>query len=327
MEFIPFFEALETKKNNQFSGFRKTGVSNGKSGFERITKGQEADIYHKPKFLLSKNEKVFTIGSCFARNVENALHNQGVKVLARDFSVPNHFYIHDTGMEKSRGAFNAYTPKSMYALLKLVEIEPDSKFGVVEVGEDKYVDMMLPSTRLLSEKEVVEVREIACGAYKCLKDATTIIITLGYTESWFDNEIKTFINRAPMGLRPLMKQADRFSFYNDHYNSIVETLEQMICNLSSICDVTPKIILTVSPVPLGNTFTELDVVRANHLSKSNLYTAAHAVIRKFENVDYYPSYELVSFSHRIKAWADDGAHVNYAVVKNVIGKFIDLYMK
>lgn len=327
MEMVSYSHALASKKANEFSGYRKTGVTNGTSGFERITSNDLAQIHHQPKFLLTKNERVFTIGSCFARNVENALHNKGVKVLAREHSIPNEFYNRDQKLEKSRGAFNVYTPKSMLSLLELAEVGPESNYGVVEVGEDEYVDMMLPATRIMSGAEIREVRSIACNAYKCLKEATTVVITLGYTESWYDKETSIFLNRAPMGLRPLMKLGERFAFYNDHYASIVETLENIVTKLNSICETKPKIILTVSPVPLGDTFTSFDIVRANHQSKSNLYAAANSFVQKHDSVDYYPSYEMVTFSHRVKSWGDDGAHVKHSVVSNVIGKFIDLYMK
>lgn len=327
MQMKPYTEVKNFKKENLLSSYRKTGVSEGKSGFERITLNDLAEIGHSPKFSLTKEEKVFTIGSCFARNVENSLHNKGVKVLAREHSIPNQYYLNDQKLERSRGAFNVYTPKSMLSLLNLADIEPNSEFGVVQVGEDSFVDMMLPATKVMTKKELFEVRSIACNAYSSLKEATTVVITLGYTETWFDNDTNVFVNRAPLGIRALMKVADRFSFYNDEYNSITQTLDNIVTKLNDICDQKPKIILTVSPVPLGNTFTNLDVVRANHLSKSNLYAAACSFVEGNENIDYYPSYEMVTFSHRVRTWAEDGAHVKHSVVSSVISRFIDLYMR
>lgn len=276
--------------------------------------------------MFPKDEKVFTIGSCFARNVENHLKQQGVTVLGTH-TIPNEFYISDQKKPFSRGAFNAYTPKSMLELLNLESLDPSSTKGALAIGDNLYIDMMASGTKQLCLSDFVRLRNIMCSGYAELREASTVIITLGYTESWYDSDEGIFVNRAPLGIKSLMKNGARFNFYNDNYTSVSNTLDEIVKKVKDICSDDVKIIFTVSPVPLGNTFTELDVVKANIYSKSTLLTAVYDYVNKHSFVDYYPSYEMVSFSHRTKTWAEDGVHVQSAVVSKVISKFIELYFK
>ena len=81
----------------------------------------------------------------------------------------------------------------------------------------------------------------------------------------------------------------------------------------------------MSPVPLHATFTEMDVVRANLLSKSRLLNAAQDFCGQYDFVDYYPSYEMVTYSDPKISWKADGVHVKSDVVGQVINKFQELY--
>jgi hypothetical protein len=52
--------------------------------------------------------------------------------------------------------------------------------------------------------------------------------------------------------------------------------------------------LTVSPVPLAATASEHHVLVATMLSKSVLRAAAGAMYARFDDVDYFPSYEVIA---------------------------------
>lgn len=47
------------------------------------------DPYHAPRFKFSKESSFFTIGSCFARNIEEYLGRAGVRVATYDLDFPN----------------------------------------------------------------------------------------------------------------------------------------------------------------------------------------------------------------------------------------------
>ena len=57
-----------------------------------------------------------------------------------------------------------------------------------------------------------------------------------------------------------------------------------------------RIILTVSPVPLIATFEPRHVLVSTTISKATLRVAAHEISEKFDFVDYFPSYEIISGS-------------------------------
>src|SRR3546814_16921003 len=67
-----------------------------------------------------------------------------------------------------------------------------------------------------------------------------------------------------------------------------------------------KVVITVSPVPMAQTFTDSDVFAANTYSKSVLRVASEALKGNFEFVDYFPSYEMVMSSPRAMTWEEIG---------------------
>jgi hypothetical protein len=57
-----------------------------------------------------------------------------------------------------------------------------------------------------------------------------------------------------------------------------------------------RVILTVSPVPLAATFEDRSVLVSTTYSKAALRVVAEAMIRRFDWVDYFPSYEIIAGS-------------------------------
>ncbi len=79
-----------------------------------------------------------------------------------------------------------------------------------------------------------------------------------------------------------------------------------------------KIIFTISPVRhLREGFIE------NNRSKAALINAVHAATETFENVFYFPAYELVIDDLRdYRFYAEDMVHPNYAATNYVWEKFV-----
>ena len=86
-----------------------------------------------------------------------------------------------------------------------------------------------------------------------------------------------------------------------------------------------RIVITVSPVPLSQTFSGKDVAVANMYSKCVLRTAAEVVANACSTFDYFPSYEMVSLSPRTSAYAQDCIHVSDSIVGEVVRSFLELY--
>ena len=80
-----------------------------------------------------------------------------------------------------------------------------------------------------------------------------------------------------------------------------------------------KILLTVSPVPIGRTFTDEDVVVANSYTKGQLRAVAGQINMDFDNVIYWPSYEIALRADLFRA---DGRHITEEGVRFVIDNLL-----
>jgi hypothetical protein len=78
--------------------------------------------------------------------------------------------------------------------------------------------------------------------------------------------------------------------------SVEEIVEDMSTFLGLLASVNPKaeVILTVSPVPLVATYEPEHVLSATTYSKSVLRVAAQRLSRTYDNVQYFPSYEIIT---------------------------------
>jgi len=83
-----------------------------------------------------------------------------------------------------------------------------------------------------------------------------------------------------------------------------------------------KILLTVSPVPLVATYEKRHVLVSNTVSKSVLRVAADEVERAFDNVIYFPSYEIItSPANSGKYYQDDLRRVTDIGIDHVMRVF------
>jgi hypothetical protein len=87
-----------------------------------------------------------------------------------------------------------------------------------------------------------------------------------------------------------------------------------------------RIIVTVSPVPLMNTFSTMDIVVANSWAKSLLRAVSQEWAAAHSNVDYFPSYEIVHNSDRREMWEDDLRHVKGQGVQHIMDLFLRNYI-
>ena len=323
----PFAEAWSAITSNTARSFPVT-KGNGQSGFERIHLPDVPDVRHTPKFKINPDDKFFTIGSCFARNVERALISRGMNVLNSICKIPGDFY-QAQGPDNRNSALNAYNPHSMLDLLRFTDMPEWQTVGALQLNEDgtQWADMLLAGLRNLDREELAQVREQLFNTYNQLPHTDVFVMTLGYTESWFDTASGIFTNRSPAGARQTVRHGERFEFFNADAPSVCEALDQTLRIVREKTGNRSKIILTVSPVPLSGTYSDMDIISANIYSKSTLVSAARTVASRNSDVDYYPSYEMVSLAKPDVAWKADGAHVQPGIVDKVIGKFLSLYIK
>ena len=85
--------------------------------------------------------------------------------------------------------------------------------------------------------------------------------------------------------------------------------------------------VTISPVPLTNTFLSMDIVVANTWAKSLLRAVAQEWAAAHANVDYFPSYEIVQNSDRAAVCEPDLRHVRSAGIQHVMELFLQKYFE
>jgi hypothetical protein len=312
-------QVFTTARANKARTFPKT-TGDGSSASERLQGDVIAAIQHTPKFNLDRSAPVFTIGSCFARNIEMYLAHSKIDCLTTACTVPGEAYELE-GYGARNGALNAYTPGSMLDLLRLTRQPDPLRCGTLDVGNDQWCDMLMSGLRFMSQSETLVIRRRLVDTYASLPRAATVIVTLGYPEAWYDNQDGIFVNRAPAGNTRLNRRADRYSFVNMTVADCCNCLEEIVREIRTQTEHRAKIVITVSPVPLTSTFTAEDVVIANDFSKAALLSAARQVTSKYDYCDYFPSFQFVNHAPRAEVFEEDGIHVKLDYVGRIVERF------
>jgi hypothetical protein len=119
-----------------------------------------------------------------------------------------------------------------------------------------------------------------------------LVFTFGLTEAWTHKKTGTVYPTAP-GIVAGTFDPDQFELKNFGYNETMESFRRFVEIVTKFRDSRPfNVLLTVSPVPLVATATGGHVLPATVYSKSVLRAVAGDLEKKFENIDYFPSYEI-----------------------------------
>ncbi len=309
-------QALANLRTNDLSRWKK-GENSAKTRIDRricLPHGNQS-------FTCSRDDSIFAIGSCFARNVEERLETAGANVLSKNIQVS------DLGQKSARvgGMFNKYNPITI--LQELLWTAGEQEFpeaGFLPAKEGNYYDAHLKKNSGNATIEALKRRRSDIKDYfSQVFDADLVIITLGLTEAWYDNLAAYYINDAPHP--QLIHTSDRFSFEILSYESCLSALRQISEVLGRYGKPNAKLVVTVSPVPLNATFTEQDIIVANMNSKCTLRAAAGSFCSARSGVDYFPSFEAAMVSDPTLVWEEDRRHVSDFMVGQIIQAFLKRY--
>jgi hypothetical protein len=174
-------------------------------------------------------------------------------------------------------------------------------------------------------ERAIERRTYLIGSYfSRIAQASVVIMTLGLNEVWFDGKSGSYLNCAP-SYASTRREVGRYSV---KVTDVAENLDELsrIRGMVKTFNPDAKIIVTVSPVPMGATFSGTDVAIANTRSKSVLRVAAEQFAQEHDDVDYFPSYDIVSLAPRSDAYGVDCLHVTNAVVGRIMKMFLSSYV-
>jgi len=306
--------AVSNRKSNAFANWPDRGSPNRVEPL--AAPGFDAPFHFEP------GEPIFTVGSCFARNVEADLARRGFEIpVSTVLSRPEFKQV-------DRGIINNYATPSIYNELAWAfgerEYVPDDH--IIELMPGRFVDQHVsPSLRPEGRETVLTRRAAITDSYRSAAGCRTVIMTLGLSEAWYDKRAAYYLNVSP---RPaaIKKEPERYELHVLSYEEIYSYLRDALLLLKKHCRPGLRVLLTVSPVPLSVTQRDQDVLVANTYSKSVLRTAAETAVTSLDFVAYFPSYESIILSDRKLAWLDDMVHVSDEIVRFNVSRMIEAFV-
>lgn len=284
------------------------------------------------KPLFTDNDVVFTMGSCFAERIRIALTEQGVRVGPPLRSIPkspDNYIIDRLPKREHMNYYNSYTIRQEFDRhLGLWKQAPDDFWTIPKPhplwgGKAYYQDPYRRAVFARTPKALqLAIQRIDAAMDAGLRDADVFFMTLGMAE--------VFVNKAS-GKIACQKPgyaggvgAEETEFYMSNYDDNLDNLSRTVEMINQIKP-GAQIVVTVSPVGLGRTFSEDDILVANCEGKSILRAAAGAVARKYPNVTYFPSYEIVMSNSPYSFREDDQRHVSNWIVSRIVAAFKDAH--
>lgn len=255
------------------------------------------NLYEK-KFAITADMKIATAGSCFAQHIARNMRQRGYQVI--DAEPPPAGISPELAAQYGYGVYSARYG-NLYYVRQLLQIANEAlgnwaPSDWIWEKKGRFFDALRPLVEPeghSSPEEVVAHRQHHLTKVRqVLETCDVFVFTFGLTEGWQHNESGTVYPTAP-GTAAGSFDPAKYSFVNfgfiDVYADFLEfkhLLERINRNV--------KFLVTVSPVPLAATATDAHVLPATIYSKSVLRAVAGELANEFRNVDYFPSYEIIT---------------------------------
>lgn len=257
---------------------------------------------YKPKFPILRKMRVVTAGSCFAQHVGRNMKKAGFSVQdAEPISETNDQNVSDATAH--RFGYRLYSARygNIYTAAQLKQLQLEAQ-GILKPAEPvwekggRFFDSQRPSVEpdgLPSPAHVEKHRAYHLAQVrKVFKSADVFVFTFGLTEAWVHSETKTVYPTAP-GTIAGQFDGDAFEFHNFGFSEI---LADFLAFRKRLMKAKPNVrfLVTVSPVPLTATCSGQHVEVATAYSKSVLRAVCGELYATCENVDYFPSFEIIT---------------------------------
>lgn len=242
---------------------------------------------------ISLQDKLFLAGSCFTEQI-------GAKLAAHKFQT----------IENPNGIlFNPVSiTKSLIGYMEAKQYTADDLFYQQELWGSW--DHHTRFSALTAEACLQKINEAQHAAHAFLQQSNWLLLTLGsaFVYELGNKRIVANCHKVP---------TDKFAKRLLGIEEVITTLDGLIYRLRQFNPGT-RIIFTVSPVRhLRDGFVE------NNRSKATLINAVHHLADKYDNIFYFPAYELVIDDLRdYRFYAEDMVHPNYAATNYVWEKFV-----
>lgn len=269
--------------------FWKTGVS-------QRAPLDPGDLY-RPKFRIPADARVMTAGSCFAQHIGQALRSANLNIIDTE---PLPKFISDDaaramGFRQFSARYgNIYTTSQLVQLFR--EARGKKLAEPVWQRQGRFFDAQRPAIEPEGFDTAEEVlrhrRHHLVRVAKAMKSTNLLIFTFGLTEAWIHRETGTVYPTAP-GTICGSHDPEVYAFVNYDYAQVMQGfLDARAILRRGNKDM--RFIITVSPVPLTATASGNHIEVANSYSKSVLRAVCGALAQAHDDIDYYPSYEIIT---------------------------------
>lgn len=253
---------------------------------------------YQPKVRIGRTTALATAGSCFAQHIGTYLRLAGCRLLDAE---PAPKPMPDAVAQRfGYGLFSArygniYTARQLRELLQ--EIADDTADPrLVWANSGQFRDALRPTVEpegLTSAEEVLLHRNCHLErASRMLQQAEVFIFTLGLTEAWIDSATGRTLPLCP-GVSGGTFDPARHHLHRFSHAEVLADLHA-IRRLLHRFNPAMHLMLTVSPVPLTATASDEHVLTATVSAKSTLRGAAAECTQTHADVDYVPSYEIIT---------------------------------
>lgn len=259
------------------------------------------DTFGPEQPILDSNDKVVTMGSCFADRLRNWLKNNGKN--ADYINVPE-------------GLNNSFAVRQWLEWVLTGDRSSDAYW--YDNDKVKGIKKYEPEQE---QKDLL----------KHFKKTNAVVVTFGLGEVWRDKETNmVFWRGIPAKNYDPTKHICETSTVQEN----IENFEKIVSLIKNYAGKDKTIIFTLSPVPLNATFTDRPTIVGDCVSKSILRVALDEFFRKteYKDVYYWPSFEMVRWVGAHTDFPtlfedDNPRHVNNAVVKVIIENFVRKFFK
>jgi len=249
------------------------------------------------KNKISYQTPVLFLGSCFTENIGNKMIQLKFPAVVNPFGV-------------------LYNPVSVRNAIEILIDQKKFKDSDLNFFNEQWFSFYHDTEFSHPDKNISldKINNSVTITADNLRKAGYLIITFG--TAWVYKYIKTG-NVVSNCHKIPAKEFERFKL--DVEDIFVEWAN--LINRLSELNPDLKIIFTVSPVRHWK-----DGAIQNQLSKSTLILAIHQLKQQFENVEYFPSYEIMMDDLRdYRFYADDMLHPSKVAIDYIWGQFAETY--
>jgi hypothetical protein len=290
----------------------------------------ELEGIYRPRFEIAPETRIMAAGSCFAQHIGRQFKRRRYSFL--DVEPPPPFLSearqHAYGYDLYSARYgNIYSIRQMRQLLERAE----GQFSPVEQvweNDGRFYDPFRPNIEPQGLDSADEVLRLAAAhlasVRELVRQAELLVFTFGLTEGWVHREDGSVYPTCP-GTVAGTFDPEKYEFHNFTFSEVLEDARAVIGMLREH-NPDLKVLVTVSPVPLTATATGGHVLPATVYSKSVLRAVCGELYATDENLDYFPSYELVA-SHPMRAmfFEPNLRSVAPAGVQQVMGYFFSAH--